>query len=251
MSSQIFANPPFDGSPERTRRITRQSEPSRSLTIARGIDRGTVAYLAIVVLVGSLTIYVFFGLGFYALDHPTAQNVSGPGTHQEDAAIESSAKDETLPSAGEASASSAIAAPLGSEGTTQEKAEQQDGRHPEPVKFGNAASDRLIGTVTEAADAMTWVVARSTVRLWGIRPALQGLAPSLVSFVEWVRRKGPLECHKHAHSNRYRCSTPTGEDLAEAALLAGIGRAADGAGAAYRDAEAKARRQGKGLWAKQ
>jgi endonuclease YncB( thermonuclease family) len=45
--------------------------------------------------------------------------------------------------------------------------------------------------------------------------------------------------------------TPAGEDLAEAALLAGIGRVAEGASPAYRDAEAKARRQGKGLWAKQ
>jgi endonuclease YncB( thermonuclease family) len=249
MSEQIFANPRLDGTPERTRRITRMSSGYRAF--ARAIDRGTFFYLAVIALVGCVTIWVFFGLGFYALDRPTEQNASGLETHQEYAAVQPPAKEESPSLAGEAPASSATVAPPSSGGTMPEKAEQQDARHPEPVKFSNASNEALTGTVTEAADAMTWVVANKTVRLWGIRPALQGLAPSLVSFVERVRAKGLLECHKRAHSSRYQCLTPTGEDLAEAALLAGVGRAAEGASLAYRDAEAKARRQGKGLWAKQ
>jgi endonuclease YncB( thermonuclease family) len=48
----------------------------------------------------------------------------------------------------------------------------------------------------------------------------------------------------------YRCFTATGEDIAEAALLAGIGRAGEGATAAYQSAESNARRMGKGLWAR-
>jgi hypothetical protein len=249
MSWQIFANHPLDRSPERTRHVRRKSEASGIQTFIRGIDRDTF-YLAVTGLVGSLTICVFFGLGFYTLDRPTAQTVPNPATHQEYAEVQASAKEESVPSPGETPTSSVTVAPPSSEGTTPEKAKSQDVRPPEPVKFSNASSETLTGTVTEAADAMTWVVAKTTVRLWGVRPALHGLAPSLVSFVEWVRTKGPLECRKHAHSNRYRCSTPTGEDLAEAALLAGLGRAAEGASPNYRDAEAKARRQGKGLWAK-
>jgi endonuclease YncB( thermonuclease family) len=56
---------------------------------------------------------------------------------------------------------------------------------------------------------------------------------------------------KRGCSAQATAATASGRDLAEAALFAGIGRAAEGAGAAYRDAEAKARRQGKGLWARQ
>ena len=249
MFEQIFANPWIDGTPERIRRITRRFSGYRAF--ARAIDRGTLFYLAVIALVGSITIWVFFGLGFYALDRPTAQNASGLETHQEYAAVQTPVKEESPSSSGDASKGSTTVVPPSSEGTMPEKAEPQGARHPEPVKFSDASSDAITGTVTEAADAMTWVVAKNTVRLWGIRPALQGLAPPLVSFVERVRAKGPLECHKHANSRRYRCLTPAGEDLAEAALLAGIGRAAEGASPAYRDAEAKARRQGKGLWAKQ
>jgi endonuclease YncB( thermonuclease family) len=263
MFEQIFANPWIDGTPERIRRIARRF--SRYRAFARVIDRDTLFYLAGIALVGSITICVFFGLGFYALDHPAGRSLPGSATrHEREVYAEAMrpllelvnrhqypAKEEILSSAGEAPADPATGAPPSSEGTTLERAEQQEARHPEPVKFSNASSDAITGTVTEAADAMTWVVAKNTVRLWGIRPALQGLAPPLVSFVERVRAKGPLECHKHANSRRYRCLTPAGEDLAEAALLAGIGRAAEGASPAYRHAEAKARRQGKGHWAKQ
>jgi endonuclease YncB( thermonuclease family) len=72
----------------------------------------------------------------------------------------------------------------------------------------------------------------------------------LLGFVDWVRDKGPVACHKHAQSKRYRCLTATGEDIAEAVLSGGVGRAAGGATLGYRNAEAQARQNGKGLWAK-
>jgi endonuclease YncB( thermonuclease family) len=206
-------------------------------------------YLAALALVGVVTIGVFFGLGFYSLELATAEDLPDPRIRQEAGPAQASAKSDTPSPTGEFSAHSGIPQ-SNRETTSSEQAEPPANRNPEQSKFGNPSGDTLSGTVSEAADAMTWVVANNTVRLWGIRPGLHGLAPSLVSFVEWVRARGPLECRKHAHSNRYRCITRAGEDLAEAALLAGLGRAAEGASLAYRDAEAKARRRGKGLWAK-
>ena len=97
---------------------------------------------------------------------------------------------------------------------------------------------------------MTWVVADHTVQLWGVRPAARGSAPVLLKFVDWVRAKGPVVCQKHARSSRYQCLTANGEDIAEAALLDGLGRAAEGATRVYRNAEAQARKNGKGVWAK-
>jgi endonuclease YncB( thermonuclease family) len=72
----------------------------------------------------------------------------------------------------------------------------------------------------------------------------------LQRFVESVRAQGPVACQKHEHSSRYRCSTAAGEDIAEAMLLGGVGRAAARATRSYRDAEAQARQKGRGLWAK-
>ena len=104
--------------------------------------------------------------------------------------------------------------------------------------------------VTEAPDAVTWVVDDQVVHLWGIRPGSRNSQPLLNSFVDWVRATGPVKCHRQAHSTRYQCFTATREDIAKAALLAGVGQASDGATLAYRDAEAQAQRQGKGIWAK-
>ena len=66
--------------------------------------------------------------------------------------------------------------------------------------------------------------------------------------VNWVRAKGPIECVPRAKTDRYQCFTATGEDIAEAALLAGAARAGLRTPAAYRNAEAQARRKAKGLW---
>ena len=103
------------------------------------------------------------------------------------------------------------------------------------------------GLVTDVRDAATWVVDGRTVRLFGIDP---GPPKLLASLVNWVRAKGAVECLPQEPTQLYRCFTATGEDIAEAALLAGMGRAGEGATAAYQSAESNARRMGKGLWAR-
>ena len=102
------------------------------------------------------------------------------------------------------------------------------------------------GIVTEVPNVGTWVVQGRAVRLLGIEP---GPPKLLTALVKWVRAKGPVECLSQAHTLLYRCFTATGEDIAEAALLAGIGRTGPHATAAYGSAEGRARRMGKGLWA--
>jgi hypothetical protein len=101
------------------------------------------------------------------------------------------------------------------------------------------------GIVTDVRDVATWVVGGRTIHLFGINP---GPPKLLASLVNWVRTKGPVECLPQAGSLSYQCFTATGEDIAEAALLAGIGRAGERATAAYENAESNARRMGKGLW---
>jgi hypothetical protein len=114
----------------------------------------------------------------------------------------------------------------------------------------NASAEIVHGMVAEPLDAMAWVVDDQIVNLWGIRPGAPSLFPSLTGFADLVRAKGAVECRRQAHSSRYRCLMASGEDLAEAALLAGVGRAADGATVAYRTAEAQAHQKGRGLWAR-
>jgi hypothetical protein len=126
----------------------------------------------------------------------------------------------------------------------------QTGEHSGLKRPGNASVEIVHGMVADAVDAMTWVVGDQTVNLWGIRPGPSNLFPSLIGFVEQVRALGAVECRRQTHSNRYRCLTATGEDVAEAALLAGVGRVADGAIVAYRTAEAQAHQRNRGLWAR-
>jgi hypothetical protein len=126
----------------------------------------------------------------------------------------------------------------------------QNGQSPRLKPPGNASAEIVHGTVTAAVDAATWAIGDQTVTLWGVRPGPPNPFPSLIGFVEQVRAKGAVECRRQTHSTRYRCLMATGEDVAEAALLAGVGRAADGATVAYRTAEAQAHQRGRGLWAK-
>jgi hypothetical protein len=124
----------------------------------------------------------------------------------------------------------------------------QNGQSPRLKPPGNASAEIVHGTVTNAVDAMTWVIGDQIVNLWGIRPVPSNPSPSLIGFVDQVRAKGAVECRRQTHSNRYRCLMGTGEDVAEAALLAGVGRAADGATVTYRTAEAQAHQKGRGMW---
>jgi hypothetical protein len=132
--------------------------------------------------------------------------------------------------------------------TTGTQADQ--GLRPIAKRPENASAEIVHGVVTDAVDAMTWVVGDQMVNLWGIRPGPPNLFPSLIGFVDQVRAKGAVECRRQTHSNRYRCLMATGEDVAEAALLMGVGRAAEGATVAYRTAEAQAHQRSRGLWAR-
>jgi hypothetical protein len=127
---------------------------------------------------------------------------------------------------------------------------EPSGEHSGLKRPENASTEIVRGTVSEPLDAMTWVVDNQIVNLWGIRPGPPYLVPSLIGFVDLVRAKGAVECRRQTHSSRYRCLTATGEDLAKVALLAGVGRAADGATVAYRTAEGQAHQRGRGLWAR-
>jgi len=119
-------------------------------------------------------------------------------------------------------------------------------QNPEPKRFRTATIEIVSGAVTEVTDAMTWVVGGQIIHLWGIRPGPRILSPFLTSVAARVIAEGPINCRRQAHSTRYRCSTATGEDVAETELLSGIGRAADGA-TAYLSAEAQTRRKNTGL----
>jgi hypothetical protein len=121
------------------------------------------------------------------------------------------------------------------------------GQTGEPVGGPSNSTQVINGIVTDVRDVATWVVDSRTVRLFGINPGPHKL---LASLVNWVRAKGPVECVPQARTLRYVCFTATGEDIAEAALLAGVGRAGEHATAAYESAESNARRMGKGLWAR-
>jgi endonuclease YncB( thermonuclease family) len=117
----------------------------------------------------------------------------------------------------------------------------------EPAGGPSNSAEVINGIVTDVRDVTTWTLGGRTVRLFGINP---GPPKFLASLVNWVRAKGPVECMPQARTLLYRCFTATGEDIAEAALLAGVGRAGNRATAAYENAESSARRMGKGLWAR-
>ena len=138
----------------------------------------------------------------------------------------------------------------GPSGPFRELITGESGKYSRLKRPGNASAEIVHGMVTDAVDAMTWVIGDQIVNLWGIRPGPPNLFPSLIEFVDQVRAKGAVECRRQTHSNRYRCLMATGEDVAEAALLSGVGRAAEGATVAHRTAEAQARQRSRGLWAR-
>lgn len=252
-----------------------------------GAEPGMVFHLVCIGVVGFVIITVFVGAGLYSLRRPNEELVPNSGAHNH-AAVAASLAERPATSVGPppsgAEAPAPIAAPLGmvnpslpdsaqrgptgKPGSEAPRADatatalgapseprpdpmQRQGGAISDLKPPSVASTQLVsGTVTDAPDAMTWIVGDQIVHLWGIRPGPQNMYPFLNSLVEWVRIKGPVKCRKQAHSSRYQCFTASREDIAEAALLAGIGRTADGATVAYRGAEAQAHRQGKGLWAK-
>jgi hypothetical protein len=214
---------------------------------------GIFSYLAGVVLVGIITIGVFFGVGIYWLAHPTERATAALSALRDEGAtaVLATTDKSSLPAvAGDPPNPASTVPRLNAESSVTDSAEPPGGRRSEPNRFARASSATVSGTVSEAPDAMTWVVADRAVQLWGVRPGPPSSASLLRRFVESVQAQGPVACQKHEHSSRYRCWTAAGEDIAEAILLGGVGRAAARATRSYRDAEAQARQKGKGLWAK-
>jgi hypothetical protein len=248
---------------------------------------GIVFYLVSLGLIAVATLGASLGLGFYLLVHPpeeAAAEPEGPDGSLSAVATVSSAADAELSArdgiaavsqpeptspASEASAPipSAPREGQGEDDTLSSLREAGDpaieevapDTHLPPVwgerpdqdrqQVGGPSQPTLVvnGPVTDVRDVATWVVDGRTVHLFGIDP---GPPKLLASLVNWVRAKGAVECLLQLPTQLYRCFTATGEDIAEAALLAGIGRAGEGARAAYHSAESNARRMGKGLWAR-
>jgi hypothetical protein len=215
---------------------------------------GSLLYLVCVALVGAATTGVFFGIGLYSLE----RSIGGEPPARAEAPAEVAASLGKLMSmTGEAvpppqtTQSGAIDAQPGATSqapgaSTQPGGDPIEGREDkrsEPKRFAMASAEIVSGTITQVSDAMTWVVGDRTVHLWGIRPGPRNLDPSLEKVADWLRARGPVECRRQAHSSRYRCTTSAGDDVAEAALLAGVARTANGARLAYRNAEAQAHRR--------
>jgi endonuclease YncB( thermonuclease family) len=238
-----------------------------------GLRLGTVFYLISVGLIAAATLGASSGVGFYLLVHPQQEAAAAPALQPEFAftASEASAPIPSAPFSASAfpvrPASSreveGVSSRAGPEPLRSEERAGKDSlsslqdhlaapnanlREQADEPAGTPShSTNINGIVTDVRDAATWVVDGRTVRLFGINPGPRKFLGSLVS---WVRAKGVVECVPQAWTPFYRCFTATGEDIAEAALLAGVGRAGNRATAAYEDAESSARRMGKGLWAR-
>jgi hypothetical protein len=266
MSDQTLVDPSLDGSTDRSNSVSTPTPrrmwpsinrlrgvlrkpsglsdiavgatPSASRFSAPGREQefrvGGLLYLLCVAVVAAATIGAFFGAGLYSLGHSYRNVISDSGAKCAPAVL------TTQPDA----TSQALGVSAEHDG---EPVEGRGESHSEPKRFAMASTEIVSGTVTQVTDAMTWVVGNKTVYLWGIRPGAHYVLPSLEKVADWVRARGPLECRKQAHSSRYRCSTSAGDDVGEAALLAGVARAARGALPAYHDAEEQARRRGNGL----
>jgi endonuclease YncB( thermonuclease family) len=112
---------------------------------------------------------------------------------------------------------------------------------------GKAVSEtqKVEGTVTSVTNAATLVIGDRTVRLAGLDP---GPASVLSGFETWVKSRGALECDPVAETGAYHCYTSAGVDVGEAAILNGAARVGDGATEVYREREATARDDKRGLW---
>jgi hypothetical protein len=265
MSGPISANLSFEEPRERFETAASSSTRRWASAERRG-GLGVFLHLGCFAVVGALTASVFFGVAFSVLPHPIA-----------DASFTSGLRDRwgeaPLPSVLPSSAPVVLAGGAPAPRPTQSGATEPPGQpatlvataadfagppepgrvqvaeNPRSKRLGNASAEIVSGFVTEVPDAMTWVVGSQVVHLWGIRPGTRTPLASLAGFVGRVSAEGPVTCRRQPHSNRYRCVSASRGDIAEMALLSGIGRAADGATVAYRGAEAQARANGRGAWA--
>ncbi len=260
MPGRSFASPSF-GEMRQRREIAAPSSRRGNGGWRDGLS--TLLHLGCLAIVGILTIYAFFSVAFDLLVYPKDVNAS--------AARAINPSGETLPSAVSAAPAStpAVRADMqprpqptqpGASGERQQLAKPLVltaalAPPPESRRFDvdqnlaanppeNASAEVVSGPVTEIRDAMTWLIGGHIVHLWGIRPNSQTPTPSLARFADRMKSESPISCHRQPHSTRYRCFTASREDIAEMALLSGIGQPAIGAPVAYQAAEVLTRGKG-------
>jgi hypothetical protein len=257
MSSPTFANPSFEELGGRREIATLASTPHwRGGGMRSGL--ATVLDLGCIAMAGALTIGVFFGLACYFLAQPIDEIIAASARHPLEEASLAGVARASAPVGGLGSAPTSGPTPPGTTGPPGQAVQPAAAARASPAErrlgqvhqnrglkhIENAAAEIVSGPVSEVPDAMTWVIGGQILHLWGVRPDLRPQPRSLAGLVARVNADGPITCRRQAHSTRYRCSTATGEDVAETELLSGIGRAADGATIAYRSAEAQAREKG-------
>lgn len=252
MPGRSFASPSF-GEMRKRREIATPSSSRGSGGWRDGL--GTLLHLGCLAIVGILTIYVFFSVAFDFLVHPEDVVASAAGARNPSG-------DALLSAVSPAPASKpAVRADMqprpqptqpGASGEPQQLAKPLVltaalAPPPEPRRIDvdqnlaanppeNASAEVVSGEVTEIRDAMTWVIGSRIVHLWGIRSTSRTPTPSLVRFADRMKAENPISCHRQPRSTRYRCFTASREDIAEMALLSGIGQPAIGAPMAYRAA---------------
>jgi len=266
MFGPIFASPSFAELREQPKIATPAPTLHRGSS-GRSGGLGIILHLGCIALAGVLTVCVFFGLAFYFLAHPIDEVMAtSSARHRWGEASLPMVVPAAAPvvrvggapapqpmragPTGQPERAAALVATVAARSRTPQPRTVEATQTPQSKRLENASAEIVSGPVTEALDAMTWVVGGQIVRLWGIRPGPQSRSLALAAFVGRVSAEGPINCRRQALSTRYRCLTATREDIAEMALLSGIGRAAEGATGAYRSAEAQARARGEGLWAK-
>ncbi|HEV2100526.1 MAG TPA: hypothetical protein VGR45_16605 [Stellaceae bacterium] len=255
MFGSIFAGPSYAGLGEGVEIATPASTPRR--TSGEWKDGlAAIVHLGCVAAVAGLTICVFFGLAFHLLSRPTDEATAASGARDRESGAltrwvltgsESAGSAPSLQATGPDTAGQQVQLAVATSAGPTEPRDLQIHQNPGPRPIENASADIVSGPVTAARDAMTWVVGGQILHLWGIRPDLRPQSAALAGFAAKVSTEGPIICRRQAHSTRYRCLTATRDDIAEMALLSGIGRVAAGATIAYRDAEAQAREKGSGL----
>jgi endonuclease YncB( thermonuclease family) len=110
-----------------------------------------------------------------------------------------------------------------------------------------AAPTVVTGAVSEVINEATLLVAGHAVRLADIEPS--GSPILAKQFAHWLQLQGShVSCQLGPHG--YRCLTPKGVDIAQAAIMNGAGRPAPYASHDYFAAEAEAEARRRGVWAR-
>lgn len=115
---------------------------------------------------------------------------------------------------------------------------------PQPELAAPPAPTRVSGNVDQVVSLDTLMVAGQRLRLLGIRSE----GGDTTGLAQWIANNdNRVVCEPSGE--RYRCRNPRGVDVAEIILFNGAAFADADAPAEYRQAEAQARAQRKGVWA--